>query len=482
MTTFMGTASSERFHVVTVGWEARLIEGILDRVEARGQTRFTHLVMSPRDRGTKPRPVGAAPMLLLKDKRMVLPPADPELLASLEATGVPTIHNMIMGDRVVRHLAYEEALRYATLLAVRLRESFEQLRPSAVLGSFDSLHAGMALAVARCDGIPWFAMQFTPFPPGLSSFCTSSTPDTVVPVRRMPLDQVQALAEEVLTEFEQRRLVVPAYLSANNLLMVVRRLPKHVGTAAAALRRVLGGEFDRFTEYSVWKLSREYVRKRKNLVRLPHDWFLGEPPARPYVFIGLHMQPESTVDVWAPFYADQAHVIETLARAVPPTHRILVKLHKSDADNYSRAYLDRLRRIPAVELVSPFANTRAFIDRAALVAAIQGTIGLEAGLVGKPVIMFGDSPFLDLPSIVRAREPTELQAQIRGLLTATPPSRAAIMEGLVAYLGRYSPGCFFDWEVLPTEEQITELAAQFAALHHYVAAQAPRPPLRHVSA
>ncbi len=116
------------------------------------------------------------------------------------------------------------------------------------------------------------------------------------------------------------------------------------------LRRHIEVKFDKFTMYSTSRLVKQYIRKRKNLIFLPNEWFYKVPPTLPYLFFGLHMQPESSVDVWAPFYANQFSVIEAISRSTPPNYQLLVKLHKSDADNYSRQELDVLRRLPGVIL------------------------------------------------------------------------------------------------------------------------------------
>ena len=108
--------------------------------------------------------------------RDAIPEPDHELLWSLEAEGVPTIHNMILGDRVLSALEYREALGYATFLARRLAELFDKLKPSVVIGGFDGIHAGIALAVAKRAGVPWYALNFSVIPPGLACFCDGMTP------------------------------------------------------------------------------------------------------------------------------------------------------------------------------------------------------------------------------------------------------------------------------------------------------------------
>jgi hypothetical protein len=457
------------FHVVSVGWDAQLIAGLLDRVEATTGQQFSHIVLTPADRGSlDDRPGRTRFYYVREDVRAALPQADRALLGSLERPGVPTINNMILSDRAVRHLDHGESLKYATCLARRLTELLDKLAPSVVIGGFDGLHGAIGFAVARKLGIPWVAMHFSTIPKGLSCFCSGLTPDTDISLTEPPIGQLRALAETTLRHFEDKTLAVPAYSSANNIGMVLERLPGHAKALATAAANALTGRTDRYRAYPVSRLCQEYVRKRANLLTLPRNWFLEQPPRTPYIFFGLHFQPESSIDVWAPFFSDQFNVIEQIARSTPSTHQLLIKLHKSDADNYSRRQLNRLRRIPGVQLVSPFASARAFIEGASVTVSIQGTIGLEAAMLGKPVLMFGDSRVLKLPSASKVGVITELPNQIRTKLRESPPDRDAIVRGLMSYLKSFSPGCYNIWDVLPSNEEIEWLAGQFRNLELFL--------------
>jgi hypothetical protein len=448
---------------LTVGLALDVIKNLFDPVQAEMGLAFCHIPEPCLDRESIE---GLdSNFLLLRDEFAAeITPANTDELSALEQEGVPTIHNMIMGDRVLRSLKYSEALAYASFLARRLEEIFLQIRPSIVISGFDNLHCAMALAVARKIGIPWFGMHFSTIPAGMTGFCTGITPDTVFSCRPLPPDVVRSLAERTLSDFEGKQLVVPAYLSANNLGMVIKRFPKHVQVFSRAVARAFTGRFDKYTQYPVRRLMSEYLRKRLNLFTLPKKWLLEVPPALPYVFIGLHMQPESSIDVWAPFFANQFAVIESIARAIPPNHQLLVKLHKSDADNYSRRQLDVLRRFPGVELVSPWASSRTFIEKASLVVAIQGHIAMEAALLGRPVLLFGDVKFSVMPSVTKVNRVTDLPRQIRNKLSESAPGRDAIVEGLMSYISCFAPGCYNDWESTPSPAEIEALADHFRAL------------------
>jgi hypothetical protein len=446
-----------------------LIDRLWARIQSASGFRFSHILEPSIDQTVLAKRHDAAHFYCVRDDvRMQMPSPDKERLAALEQPGVPTIHNMIMSDRVTRTLDYMDALSYATYLEQRFVYLFSQIKPSVIIGGFDGLHSGIAMAVARSLGIPWFAINFTTIPPGLTGFCTGMTPDTGFTNWPSSPEVLQALAEKTLHEFETQRLVAPLYISANNIYMVIKRMPRHFKAFYEAIFRMIALRSDKFTQYSARRLAMEYIRKRRNMLLLPKEWFCDTPPATPYLFIGLHMQPESSIDVWAPFFSDQISVIEAISRSTPPTHQILVKLHKSDADNYSRRQLDRLRRLPGVRLVSPFAQSRIFIENASLVLAIQGNIALEAAMLGRPVLVFGDTKFMDLPSVTRVNRTTDLPAQIRSKLSEKPPAREAILCGLMSYLSRYAPGCYNNWEVTPSAAEISNMVELFKALREYV--------------
>jgi capsule polysaccharide export protein KpsC/LpsZ len=205
-------------------------------------------------------------------------------------------------------------------------------------------------------------------------------------------------------------------------------------------------------------------RLRKNLWLLNRRKLLEKPVPGRFAFFGLHMQPESSIDVFAPFFSNQERVIEMIARSMPPTHALLIKLHKSDAPNYSPAQLARLSRVPGVELVSPYADTYEFIQKADLVFSIQGTIGLEGALLGKPVIMFGDSPVKVFPSVSTIGKATDLPALVRQKLAGQAPARSRIVAAFAAYLTPFYPASGNDWTVLPTDAQIDDYVRLFELL------------------
>ena len=467
-----------RFHVVTVGWPKVLIEELCPDIAARSGMQFSHIAhprvcASDGPRGTP----GNAVHFFRDEPAQELPPAEPAFLATLEQSGVPTIHNMILGDRVVCRLAYAEAQRYATFIAKRLSELFAAMRPSAVIGGYDALHGSLALAVARRMNLPWFALHFAPIPPGLACFCDRMSPAARVQLAPRARAELLALAESSLRQFEQRAIQAPAYIAPpRSLARTVSKLPSRVASIVRVFRKGREREFAQFVDtpgrYDVPAALRQLWRLSRAGKALERANALAAPPGAPYVLFGLHKQPESTIDVWAPFFSNQMWVIELLSRSIPPSHRLLVKIHKSDISKYPQALLDRMRSFPGVELVRPFADTRQFIEQAGLVIAIQGTMGLEAALLGRPVIMLGESPVSVFPSASTAGALPDLPALVRAKLRERPPGRDAIVDAYATYLAPFWPASRSYWRVRKSDAEVENYVGLFNALRAYLAGSA----------
>jgi hypothetical protein len=461
---------------MTVGSNPLLIGILWDRVAAKGGFRVSHLVHPSYDDRTWPQNLRGNDVHFFRDDiRVPMPPADLEFLAALERGRVPTIHNMIMSDRLTAKLPYDEVIAYASYLAKRLVSLYESTAPTLVIGAFDGLHNSLGFAVANYLRIPWFVPLFSPLPGDEAAFCSDLSPASRVNFDEQRAAQLGAKAEMLLAEFEGRKLAAVAYMPPKLLstAFILKQIPAQLGALVRVLRRRRLRRFLQLTDfpqsYSVRSLVGEAFRVRKNLWFLNRRSLLARPPQRRFVFFGLHMQPESSIDVFAHFFSNQERVVELISRSVPPTHSILVKLHKSDTPNYSAERLARLSRFPGVELVSPYADAIEFVKNADLVFAIQGTIGLEGALLGKPVIMFGDSPAKVFPSVSTVGKTTDLPALVRSKLAENSPSRLQIVAAFAAYLAPFYPASGNDWNLKPTDAQIADYVSLIGLLGTYSA-------------
>ena len=135
-------------------------------------------------------------------------------------------------------------------------------------------------------------------------------------------------------------------------------------------------------------------------------------PDRPYVLFPMHLEPEQSILVYAPFHTNQFAVIQSVAQAMPADTVLYVKDHTVMLGNRSRSYYEKLARVPNVRLIHPDTPARDVILGSQGVVTISGTAGFEAALHGKPVFTLG-RPFYNgaAPMVVHAESERQIAEQ-----------------------------------------------------------------------
>jgi hypothetical protein len=189
-------------------------------------------------------------------------------------------------------------------------------------------------------------------------------------------------------------------------------LREHATMSAWQLRERVAKNWFVQQDPFVWHVRRALDQVRAGFA----DWrHLNEaPPERPYVFYPLHFEPEATTLVHGSYAQNQLDLVRNLARSLPAGWELVVKEHFFMRGRRSLSFYRRLQSTPGVRTVSLSQPTNQLIMGAQVVATIVSTAGLEASLIGKPVIMFGDYPWGYGPSIVKVGALSDLPELIRG--------------------------------------------------------------------
>lgn len=458
------------FSIFTVGWNPDFAHSLLTPIGRSARIQFVHGLVGDAARVSWAR--NKYPVLhfvsVSKADEEPLPEPDTALLARLESRGVPSVQCMVRGDNVLRYRSEREALGYATLLARRLMSAFEEHKPDVVLASHDSLHSAMSLAVAKSMEIPWVALVFPVIPDNLTGFCKALVPDALVPLEREIDERLRELASRLMDNVRSKRQAVMAYHAPTTFGQLIRQYSENAAHFLRRWQRAKELGPDRYTYATGGERLADLLRRFWNRWWFPKAQMIWTSPEAKYAYFPLHMAPESMLDTWAPFYQDQIGFVRQLALSLPIDMELVVKLHFSDPDNYSRKQLLQLMSLPRIRIAHPNSSGAAYLERSSLVIGIQGTSNLEAALLGKPVLLFGDSPYQHFPRVERARRPHELQAQITDMLAATCPAKDEIVEAYAEYMARYMLGRINDWTRPNTAEDMEHLSACFAALKDHV--------------
>ena len=179
-------------------------------------------------------------------------------------------------------------------------------------------------------------------------------------------------------------------------------------------------------------------QRLRRLARIRGAGLLGlfdEPvEGEKFVLYPIHFQPEASTLVQAPMYVDQLALLEDMARSLPVGYRLYVKEHLSNRGRRPLEFYNAIRRIPAVRLLGPDADTWALIKQASAIAVITGTMGWEGLLFDKPVVTFGDVFYNQVPSVYRASEVPKdgWYALFQRAITAHVPDREALLAYIAA--------------------------------------------------
>jgi hypothetical protein len=291
-----------------------------------------------------------------------------------------------------------------------LERVFDDVRPDVVLPEVGNETIRIAAhLIALTRGIPVLFILHTIFPKPLRVYT-----DTLH-ARIAPLEELRSLTPEEREEVEAFRR---SFTERATPIREFRRVPieaRRVKVFAGHVRRKLTE--DRDNDYlRPWLLLRQNVSEWVR-ARVARPFYDRLDPARPFVYFPLHVTDDYKIKRIIPHCADQASLLEQVADALPQGHDLVLKEHPMSLGRNSIRLLRRLRTRPNIRLVGPYTSTHELIARAAAVAVISSTVGLEALLYDKPVLTLGDPYYggfgvtLDVASFaeIRTRVPELLR-------------------------------------------------------------------------
>ena len=187
------------------------------------------------------------------------------------------------------------------------------------------------------------------------------------------------------------------------------------------------------------------VKARLNLRQ--HAQRTWDPVPERYVFMPLHVQPESSVDVMGQEWRDQPYTARVLADALAEHGITLaVKEHAHFMWRRDPDFWPPFDAHPNIVAVDPTADSAQLAAGAEFTVTATGTVGLECGLRGQRVVSGAPMPWTELGNVGLVPDPNDLPAFVherRWLELHEDPAR--IDEWFVHDYARHSwPGIVLD--------------------------------------
>jgi len=160
-----------------------------------------------------------------------------------------------------------------------------------------------------------------------------------------------------------------------------------------------------------------------------------------YAFFPLHKEPEVTLQVYSKPYLNQIEVIRAISQSLPVWMTLVVKEHPASVGTRPLSYYRKILEIPNVRLAHPDLNSKPLVANAHLVATIAGSIGWEAVLRRKPVVLFGHAPYEFLPrSMVHlVKDLGNLEKEIMDLMRDYEYQEVAVTAYVAAMMSESAP-------------------------------------------
>lgn len=159
-------------------------------------------------------------------------------------------------------------------------------------------------------------------------------------------------------------------------------------------------------------------------------------PGKPerFFLLPLHMWGEFSHFTWAGLdYSDQVAMVKKISDCLPLGAKLYVKEHPARHGEKPLHHYYRLKKLRGVRLLSPHENTFNLVSKCEALVTMGSTMGLEALILGKPVITFADVWYKNLPGVHFSKEPekiAEFMQNSRSLKTASATEKIKVLYTL----------------------------------------------------
>ncbi len=363
------------------------------------------------------------------------PPELEEMICEFERFG-PTFSSIIMMSRFYRGEDSSVLMHYMVLTAIEIEAFFLRNRVDWVIAEPTNAVELIATLVAARNGMFFGNIGFSRLPHSRLVLFQDIEEGEFYPLARTDTSrksEVMSMAESWLKRYRDAPSR-PAYFAAQ---ASSRSIASLIRSSCHNLSLLLGeftgaGEVNSFRFFDLFILYARpyfaYLKRRIIKVEQGSEW----RGRRPYAAYFLHVCPERSVDVVAPWFSNQLEVIRTIRRALPSNYDLLVKEHPSSQGGQPLNFYTQLRRIPNIFLLNAGIDSRTLMRNASFVTTISGTTAYESALLKTPALIFSNVFFRKLPLVFQCTSPEELTEVMKRAIAAPRDGEPDPAIGLLA--------------------------------------------------
>ena len=149
------------------------------------------------------------------------------------------------------------------------------------------------------------------------------------------------------------------------------------------------------------------------------------------VFYPMHYEPEAVLFYMAEFYSNQLATIENIAKCLNHNQVLVVKEHPQQQGLLlQKKYRDFKKGVPNVVFLPAEISTFHLITQCSLVVTLGSTAGLEALILGKPVVVLGNLFYDKYENVNKVESFQELKALLRNQSDLKRPEHESLRNYL----------------------------------------------------
>jgi hypothetical protein len=201
------------------------------------------------------------------------------------------------------------------------------------------------------------------------------------------------------------------------------------------------------------KLAKSFILERKfmdfhrllNGFEWTKRYWKRPAPEQSYVYFPLQYSCECTIVIGCPQCYDQGCVLDLLSRSLPGDLQLYFKQHPNNpAEGSSLDMIRRAVRLPNAQLLPVSMNSWDITRRARAVVTIDNTVGFEALLLRKPVVVLGYPAYRGWGVTRDVSDLNELPGRLDEALAAEDLSEDRLWDFLASFESAHIEGNWFN--------------------------------------
>lgn len=179
-----------------------------------------------------------------------------------------------------------------------------------------------------------------------------------------------------------------------------------------------GADYRESLRYKFNKRISDFINKLINGFYFKYFGTKLKPDSK-YIFLPLHIQPESTPDTIATYFSNQFELARNISLSLPPCYKLIIKEHPNNYGVRNIFQLLRYTKLPNTSFISHKIPSSTVIDHSQIVVTIGGNAAIEAVLRGKKAIVLSNVHHSNLFGIYKASNYYALKHLIKNLVDKT---------------------------------------------------------------